>query len=68
MKHEQTKRAKRIGWVSLVVGVAVCSHFAHFIAQVFHKARSLRSLTSSVGNFAARTIIASVTSTQTERS
>ena len=39
--HEQTKRAKRIEWVSLVVDVAVCSHFARSIASilVFLKAR-----------------------------
>ena len=36
--HEQTKRAKRIEWVSLVVDVAFCSHFAGFIA---HLARAL---------------------------
>jgi len=50
MKHEQTKRAKRIEWVSLAVDVAVCSHFAGFIASmfVFLKARSLRSLTSKI--------------------
>ena len=50
MKHERTKRAKRIEWgsVSSVVDVAVCSHFAGFIASIlgFLKARSLRSLTS----------------------
>jgi len=39
--------AKRIVWVSLVVDEAVCSHFAGFIALVFIKARSLRSLTSA---------------------
>ena len=40
-------KAKRIEWVSLVVDVAVCSHFARSIASilVFLKARSLRSLT-----------------------
>jgi len=49
IKHERTKRTKRIRieWVSLVVDVAVCCHFARFIASilVFLKARSLRSLT-----------------------
>ena len=34
-----------IGWVSLVVDVAICSNFAPFVARVFLKARSLRSLT-----------------------
>ena len=44
MKHQRTKRAKTN---SLVVGVAVCSHFAGCNASilVFIKARSLRSLT-----------------------
>ena len=36
MKHERTKRAKRIEWnnVSLVVDVAVCSHFARSPASM----------------------------------
>jgi len=44
MKDERNERAKRIGLVSFVVDVAVCSHFAHFIASilVFLKASSLR--------------------------
>jgi len=44
------KRVKRIEWVSLVVEVTVCSHFAGFIESmlVFFKASSLRSLTRCV--------------------
>jgi hypothetical protein len=47
MKEERNEQAKRIGWARLVVDVAFYSHFASFIANmlVFHKARSLRSLT-----------------------
>jgi len=48
-RAKRTKRAKRIGWVSLVVDEAIMSvvHFARSIAcmLVFLKARSLRSLT-----------------------
>ena len=54
MKDERNERAKRIEWVSLVVDVAVCSHIEGFIARVFSKARSLRSLTSSVGLWIGR--------------
>ena len=38
------KRAKRIGWVSLVVDVAVCSHFARSIATAHLPKGSLASL------------------------
>jgi len=50
MKQEQSEfsEPKEIGWVSLVVDVAVSSHLVHFIARVFHKARTLRSLTHSL--------------------
>jgi len=33
IKHERTKRAKRVEWVSL--DVAVCSHFARSITRIF---------------------------------
>jgi len=46
MKQGGGERVKRIKWVSLVVDVAVYSHFADFIASmlVFFKARSLTSI------------------------
>jgi len=60
------KRVKRIEWnnVSLVVDVAVCSHFAGFIASVlvFIKARSLRSLTSTLTLVAINSLCSDFTS------
>ena len=44
MEQGGGKRAKRIGWVSLVVDVAVCSHFAHFIANSYLPKGSLAHL------------------------
>ena len=43
MKDERNERAKRIGWVSLVVDVAVRSHFAHLIASMLVFQRLARS-------------------------
>jgi len=47
MEQGGGERVKIIEWVSLVVDVGGCSHFAGFIASmlVFLEARSLRSLT-----------------------
>jgi len=45
MKHERTKRAKRIEGISLVVDVAVCSHFARSAEYARLPKGSLASLT-----------------------
>ena len=60
MKDERNEQAKRIGWVSLVVDVAVSSHFAHFMASMLESskrlARSLRTLTSATAIAAASSL------------
>ena len=48
-EHESNKRAKRIGWVSLVVDLAVCSHFAHFVASMY--ARLPKGSLASLAHF-----------------